>query len=86
MDRPKKDLNFDKLKTFKGNTEFWNSLWPKMDTDAFLRQASYYLANCFRTNTVTYEDAIVHVVMPEALARIQELEAEVASLKQKREK
>jgi hypothetical protein len=82
MSRPKKDVTPKMLGFMRGNTEYWMGMFPRYTTEAFLEQARHYLANCHaRLSNATYEDAIVSTVLPEALARIEELEKSLADLR-----
>ena len=80
-----KKITWEEMQEMRGNTKFWTELFPKMDTDAFIKQANHYLANCSHTRhkNTTYDDAIMNTVLPEALKRIQELEANLNEEKAK---
>lgn len=81
MERPSKDITWDALQTMRGNTEFWRSLFPKMTSDAFVKQSKHYLANCSsHYKGVTYDDVVITTILPEALLRIQELEKVLGQL------
>lgn len=81
LDRPNKDVTPEILKTLRGNTKFWCDLFPRLTTDAFVQQARHYLSNCSQDHrNVTYDAAVMNVVLPEALERIKELESVVDQL------
>ncbi len=76
-------VTWEQLQEMRGNTAFWTEMFAKMDNNCFIKQAQHYLNNCSftRHKNTTYDDAIMNTVLPEALNRIAELEAELKRLK-----
>ena len=77
-----KKITWEEMQEMRGNTQFWTELFSKMGSDAFIKQANRYLDNCSytrnRNTNITYDDAVINTVLPEALKRIQELELKLA--------
>jgi len=83
-----KKITWEEMQEMRGNTKFWIELFPKMDTDAFIKQANHYLANCSPAHpkNTSYDDTAINTVLPEALDRIKELEAKLVENENKVEK
>lgn len=61
-------------KTMRMNSYAREDLPPKLTDEALIQNAEHYLSNCTRTRIPcsTYDEAIIHTIMPELIRRLKE--------------
>lgn len=68
-----KSISPDEYQTFRMNSYARNEIYPKLTNGTLLEQAEYYISQCHKPSTIsTYNDAIIHLILPELLKRIKE--------------
>ena len=66
------------LEEFRMNSYARDKIFSKLNNDALIKEASYYQGQCGRYHypATTYNDALIHVIVPELIKRIQQLTEE----------
>ena len=69
-----KSVTIKMKQNMRMNSYAQDKLPPKLDTEALLYTAKYYLEQCSRRNypCSTYDEAIVHILLPELIKRLEE--------------
>lgn len=61
--------------TFRMNSYARNDIYPKLTDETLLEQAEYYISQCHKPYKLsTYNDAIIHLILPELMKRFKELQ------------
>lgn len=65
-------------KQMRMNSWAKDDLFPKLNDEALLETTKYYVSNCSRPRfpCVTYNDAIIHKIVPELIKRLEEYKGE----------
>ena len=74
-----KSITPQQLSEMKMNSYAQEKLHPKLNTDALINTTRSYLSQCSRSRypASTYDEALVHLIVPELIKRIEELSKEV---------
>lgn len=58
------------------NSYAQDKLPPKLTNEALINEAKYYKSHCRKPNrsTTTYDEALIHVILPELIKRLEEVE------------
>lgn len=74
-----KSITPQHLSDMRMNSYAREKLYPKLSTDALINTSKSYLSQCSRGRypAITYDDALIHLIVPELLNRIEELEVEL---------
>lgn len=69
-----KTVSLDDLKKIDKTTIVRLKLPPKLTDEALIKTAEHYLMQCTNTGYpfVTYEDALIHTIVPELINRLKE--------------
>lgn len=69
-----KTVSLDDLKKINKTTTVRLKLPPKLTDQALIKTAEHYLKQCTNTGYpfVTYEDALIHTIVPELINRLKE--------------
>lgn len=68
-----KSIAPDEYQTFRMNSYARNEIYPKLTDKTLLEQAEYYISQCHKPYRIsTYNDAIIHLILPELLKRLNE--------------
>lgn len=76
-DIPDRSLSWEDRQNITTNNLGWKLLFPKYTNDALVKVTEYYLNNCSKFDPVTYEGALISIVVPELLSRFRELNEKV---------
>ena len=69
-----KSITPDKYQTFRMNSYARNEIYPKLTNETLLEQAEYYISQCHKPYRIsTYNDAAIHLILPELINRFKEL-------------
>lgn len=73
-----KSITPQQLSEMRMNSYAREKLHPKLNTDALINTARSYLSQCSRSRypASTYDEALVHLIVPELISRVEELERE----------
>lgn len=67
-----KSISPDEYQTFRMNSYARNEIYPKLTNETLLEKAEYYISQCHKPYMIsTYNDAIIHLILPELLKRIK---------------
>lgn len=60
--------------TMRMNSYAQDDLPPKLTNETLIETAKFYLANCSRAKypCSTYDEAVIHILLPELLKRLEE--------------
>jgi len=74
-----KSITVQYLSEMRMNSYAREKIYPKFDNSALINDARYYMSQCGRYNypAATYNEALIHVIVPELINRIEELEKEI---------
>lgn len=63
------------LEEFRMNSYATDKIFAKLDNETLIKQASYYQGQCgsYSYPAATYNEALIHVIVPELIKRIQQL-------------
>lgn len=77
-----RSVDIEMLERMRMNSYVQDKLPPKLTTEALIARAEIFKTNCgFRNKkTTTYEESLVHVLVPELLVRLKELNDRVREL------
>lgn len=68
-----KSISPDEYQAFRMNSYARNDIYPKLTNETLLEQAEYYISQCHKPYTIsTYNDAIIHLILPELMKRFKE--------------
>lgn len=69
-----KSVDYDMKKGMRMNSYAQDDLTPKLTDEALIETAKYYQSNCTKPKfpCATYNDAIIHNLLPELLKRLEE--------------
>lgn len=70
-----KSISPEKYQTFRMNSYARNEIYPKLTDETLLEQAEYYISQCNKPYRIsTYNDAVIHLILPEMMKRFKELD------------
>lgn len=70
-----KSISPDEYQTFRMNSYARNDIYPKLADETLLEQAEYYISQCHKPYRIsTYNDAAIHLILPEMMKRFKELD------------
>lgn len=70
-----KTITPDDYNSFRMNSYARNDIYPKLTDETLLEQAQYYISQCSEPYRIsTYNDAIIHLILPELMKRFKELQ------------
>lgn len=67
-----KSVTIEQYKTMRGNSAAWRALFPKYNDECLKHVTQHYVNNSQRDEGITYDQAIIHCIVPELLARLEE--------------
>lgn len=69
-----KSISPEEYNSFRMNSYARNEIYPKLTDETLLETAEYYISQCHRPYTInTYNDAAIHLILPELIKRYKEL-------------
>ena len=70
-----KSITPEEYSTFRMNSYARNDIYPKLTDETLLETANYYISQCSKPYTIsTYNDAAIHLILPELIKRFKELQ------------
>lgn len=72
-----RSLSTEMLKDARMNSYATDKIFPKLTNEALINKAELYRSNCerYRYPATTYDQSLIHLIVPELIERIKELEA-----------
>lgn len=82
MELVDRSVDIEMLERMRMNSYVQDKLPSKLTTEALIARAEYFKKQCGYRNvtTTTYEESLIHVLLPELLVRMKELNARVEEL------
>lgn len=73
-------ISASQLSKFRMNSYARDKIFPKLNTEALIKEAAYYQSQSghYQYPAGTYNEALIHVIVPELISRIVELEEKLA--------
>lgn len=73
-------ITSSQLTEYRMNSYARDKIFPKLKTEALVKEAEYYQSQSglYQYPAGTYNEALIHVIVPELINRIKELEEKLA--------
>ncbi|NRG43266.1 hypothetical protein HRF87_00635 [Bacillus sp. CRN 9] len=70
-----RSITVEMKKQMRMNSYAQDDLPPKLDNNALIETAEYYITNCPRPTfpCTTYDEALIHKILPELIKRLKEV-------------